>query len=383
MVIMVIYFIIVRLFIFYKIWKGVNMACNYKGLQFILSGVGTMGNNHAKFIDDIFNKNPNIWRICSWHKVQHLLQTGSKKDETGYEVYETCRKHGAIIATAHEHSYARTYLMKDFVNQIIENKNNTLVLSPGKSFCFVCGLGGISISKWHDELEKNPWWAATASSNVGVAEGALYCIFNVNGDNRKATCKFQDRNGKIWDQFDIISQLFQNEIKPSFENINIPRWIEYQISSAENDYSQKSNSEKFLYLNDGITTLTFTNISLTKNDKIINSYLQFLGAEDGKYNTSIIIQGLLNHSKLTNSFVIWEIEDGNRNNWIKNTIWITPNLKQIIQEIIQDPLWKKENSSITFLITSKENYRIVYSYEYSKCHAPSLTIQLENQKFLL
>jgi hypothetical protein len=37
------------------------------------------------------------------------MQVGVKKDAAGWGVYEACRKGGALIATAHDHSYAWTY----------------------------------------------------------------------------------------------------------------------------------------------------------------------------------------------------------------------------------------------------------------------------------
>src|SRR5216110_1631698 len=41
-----------------------------------------------------------VWKICSWHKNQRVMQVGGKADEMGWRVYETCKDHGAIIATA-------------------------------------------------------------------------------------------------------------------------------------------------------------------------------------------------------------------------------------------------------------------------------------------
>ncbi|TMR66865.1 metallophosphoesterase family protein, partial [Streptococcus pseudopneumoniae] len=49
---------------------GVNSACNYRGLFFILSGAGTSGADHATFIEDQLGQDNSIWRICSWHKNQ-------------------------------------------------------------------------------------------------------------------------------------------------------------------------------------------------------------------------------------------------------------------------------------------------------------------------
>ena len=87
---------------------GVNSACTYQGLFFILSGAGTLGSDHGSFIKDTLASDDSIWRICSWHKNQRLMQVGGKLDEVGWKPYEECRKGRAIIATGHEHSYERT-----------------------------------------------------------------------------------------------------------------------------------------------------------------------------------------------------------------------------------------------------------------------------------
>ncbi|KAJ3077497.1 hypothetical protein HK102_005185 [Quaeritorhiza haematococci] len=184
---------------------GVNSLCMWNGMMIVLSGVGTLGSQHDKFIDNMFTtyapQTP--WKICAWHKNQHDYQTGDKEDETGYAVYEVCRKHGAIIASAHEHSYERTHLMSNFERHVVASKKKTLRVQPGKTFAFVSGLGGDSIRPWVGGLEKNPWWAATVSADNGGNYGALLCEFNIKGDPSRSKCKFQDVDGVVWDRFNI------------------------------------------------------------------------------------------------------------------------------------------------------------------------------------
>ncbi len=52
-----------------------------------------------------------------------ILYTGGKADEVGWGIYDMCRQKGAIIATGHEHSYCRTYLMNNFEQQLIASTN--------------------------------------------------------------------------------------------------------------------------------------------------------------------------------------------------------------------------------------------------------------------
>jgi len=88
---------------------GVRSACTYRGLFFILSGIGTIPKrsddpSHVAFIEEQLAQNRSIWKICSWHRNQRKIQVGKKKDDVGWGAYEACRRGGAIIATAHEHS---------------------------------------------------------------------------------------------------------------------------------------------------------------------------------------------------------------------------------------------------------------------------------------
>lgn len=186
---------------------GVKSACTYKGLFFILSGVGTKCSEHETYIRDQLAYDNSLWRICSWHKNQKLMQVGGKWNEVGWEAYEECREGGAIIATGHEHSYSRTHLMDNFETQSIASTSNTLQLEKGKTFAFVSGLGGKSIRGQNDKLAAKNWWAAVYTSEQGANYGALFCVFNLNGEENKAHCYFKDLDGKIPDEFDIISEI--------------------------------------------------------------------------------------------------------------------------------------------------------------------------------
>jgi hypothetical protein len=184
---------------------GVNASCTYKGIRFLLSGVGTQGTGHESFIRNSLADATETWRICSWHKNQRLMQVGGKPDEVGWTVYDECRAGGAIIATGHEHSYARTHLMSNFENQIIESTSNTLAIGPGQSFAFVSGIAGHSIRAQNAGLAANPWWASIYTSTQGADHGALFCTFNVGGVGNRAQCYFKDLGGTIVDQFELWS----------------------------------------------------------------------------------------------------------------------------------------------------------------------------------
>jgi hypothetical protein len=183
---------------------GLNAACYYHGLSFILSAAGETGSetHNTQYIKDQFAHDHSLWRICSWHRNQRFMQIGGKNDEVGWEPYEACREAGAIIATAHEHTYSRTHLMANFRTQTIASTSNSLQIEKGKSFAFVSALGGRDIR--NQELEA-PWWASIYTSTQGATYGALFCTFNVEGAANRASCYFMDIAGRIPDQFAVIS----------------------------------------------------------------------------------------------------------------------------------------------------------------------------------
>lgn len=183
---------------------GVNMTCTVKGITFVLSGVGTMGSDHEAYMDQALKKATTPWKVCAWHKNQTAMQAGDKSDEVGWLAYETCRNAGAIVATAHEHSYARTHLLSNFEMQTIASKDSNLVLEPGKSFAFVSGLGGNSV---RDQAQTGDWFAKIYTSNQAGTYGALFCDFNVDNDPRKAKCQFKNINNEVIDSFTLTSKL--------------------------------------------------------------------------------------------------------------------------------------------------------------------------------
>jgi hypothetical protein len=186
---------------------GVRSACTFRGLFFILSGIGTIPEapdhpEHVNYLRDQLARSDAIWRICAWHKNQSAMQVGSKEDEVGWQPYEVCREGGALVATAHEHSYSRTHLMDDFKTQSVASTSNTLVIDEGQSFVFVSGLGGHSI---RDQERDGPWWASVYTKDQGANFGALFCEFFADGEPERARCYFKDIDGNVPDRFELIS----------------------------------------------------------------------------------------------------------------------------------------------------------------------------------
>lgn len=203
---------------------GVKMKCVYDGLLIVLSGVGTKGTGHEDFLDKNLKGTDAAFKLCVWHRTQRRMQAGDKDDETGWPVYEICREQGAIIATAHEHSYSRTHLLSNFEKQTIADSDNQMVLEPGKTFTFVAGLGGKEVRRevtedsWIRKLldkakgqelpQKNgPWFAKIYTANQNAKSGAFFCVFHVDNNPRKAHCYFKNIAGEVVDDFTLESKV--------------------------------------------------------------------------------------------------------------------------------------------------------------------------------
>lgn len=196
---------------------GVQSSFHYKGLFFVMTAPGIEGGydtgNSDTYIRDQLAADTSAWSICSWHKNQTLMQVGGKPDDTGWGVYEEARKGGAIIATAHEHSYSRTHLMNSMVNQTVANGGNSLTLNKGNTFAFVSGLGGNGV---RPQLLGGNWWASIYASTCLAADpvckpngnfGALFGTFNVDGQANKAVFYFKDVAGNTIDSFTVFSDV--------------------------------------------------------------------------------------------------------------------------------------------------------------------------------
>jgi len=193
---------------------GVQSSLSYGGIRIILTAPKDFGAGdgfHNLYIRDRLAEDASIWRISAWHRNMRLMQVGGKGDDTGWGVYEESRRGGAIVATAHEHSYSRTHLLAHCATQSVASTSDTLVLAAdapgtpadeGRSFVFVSGLGGRSIRS--QELD-GPWWASIHTSTQGANHGALFGVFHHQGDPRLARFYFKDLDGVVADEFLVES----------------------------------------------------------------------------------------------------------------------------------------------------------------------------------
>jgi hypothetical protein len=207
-----------------------SYAITYKGLRIVLNPEG----GDPSFNRSVLRQDDHIWKLCGWHHNRTDFQAGAKPDDVSLQTYQGCIDGGAIIATAHEHSYSRTYSLANLsaaqhgafgdpkIMQIAKG-------NPGKSFIFVSGLGGRSSRDYHAaEHDDDGWWASIYTSNryckytctapdfsqqdkshdIGHYEytwGVLFIVFNVDNSPYKARGYFKTITGEIIDEFTITA----------------------------------------------------------------------------------------------------------------------------------------------------------------------------------
>jgi predicted phosphodiesterase len=193
-----------------------------------LSIVNIKKRDTATDINNLFANDNSIWRVCGWHQNQAKMQVGGKKDEMGWAVYEACRKKGAIIITAHEHSYHRTKSLTNIQTQTIDSTCSSgsrlcvgaATAGKERTFVAVVGTGGeglreqirctpSSMSPPYASTSSDPgcsiWASIYSTSQIGATFGALFITFNVDGNTKKARGYFKDINGKTIDTFEIFA----------------------------------------------------------------------------------------------------------------------------------------------------------------------------------
>lgn len=216
---------------------GVKSYCLYKGIFFLLSGVGTEGEypSHQDFIQRALERYEFMdWKVCGWHKNRSSLQVGHKSNEVSAAPFKDCQRHGAFITMGHEHSYARTKTLTS-IGEPLDNHGaqggfDAVDLGLGRTFAAVVGTGGKSLRPYNcSQGELKPWWASIFTSNYIVKNGedikplecwdddskddqdetefgALFVTFNYEGNKKKAKAEFVTTHGNIYDEFIITRE---------------------------------------------------------------------------------------------------------------------------------------------------------------------------------
>jgi hypothetical protein len=153
----------------------------------------------------------------------NLMQTGKKRDEAGWEVYEEARKGGAIIVTGHEHAYQRTYPLNNILTQTVANKADEFAITQGQTFVVVSGLGGKGV---RPQIIGGDWWARIYARHClpmdqackpNATFGALFGVFNIDGQSSRAEFYFKDIDNRVIDRFTVVSRVAGSSIAEESE----------------------------------------------------------------------------------------------------------------------------------------------------------------------
>lgn len=205
---------------------GVRANCTFRGLHLVESCIGTDelraecerdSPDQLEFIRSSLANSSAIFKVCNWHKNQHDMQVGAKKDTVGWKAYRTCMNAGAMVATGHEHSYARTLTLTDVGNAATGHGAvglySHMELAPKRNFVIVSGLAGVGLRLFDPGHTDDTWWASYYAKDRwlmngtlmpgGANYGALFIEFHVDGDPSLARGYFKDVSGRIADSFTI------------------------------------------------------------------------------------------------------------------------------------------------------------------------------------
>jgi len=182
---------------------GEAHVCTYKGIVLVQIAPGVFGSWQTPDGDALPFLNETLplysssrWLTCSFHKNQVSMQLGGKDDDVGWPVYERCREAGALIATGHEHSWARTYLLDGMetahrAETSPPNNATFLPLAKGRSVVFCNGLGGRSVREnTRCNAGQCPWFASMEASKSArpPLAAALFCSYNDGGNINRTRC---------------------------------------------------------------------------------------------------------------------------------------------------------------------------------------------------
>jgi hypothetical protein len=380
-----------------------------------------------------------MWRVCAWHKNHRLFQVGDKPVEVGLPLYDLCRRHGAIIATAHEHSYCRSHLMADFENQTVASTNNTLNIGEGRSFTFVSGMAGWHLRPFEGNLYQNPWWASTWSESVRtnflslfdsftfeklISErlknngtyGALFCKFNLNGELQKGYCYTKFIDGRIADSFFVETDLQEADKQ---ETCATTWTTENQIDIAGNDVEQDITTGKIVCATDDpevqlggdkLVALRFVKVQLHSSAAVSEAFLEFTASMENTEEVNITVWAersanaayiecsedfAISNRTRSNASVAWlRVRHAlSATVWVSSTVYLmvifllrqfglggiyrSENIAPLVNEVLALPGWKPGNS-MTFILSGTGGIRVAKSYEGDRCGAPTLLVNAES-----
>jgi len=102
-----------------------------------------------------------------------------------------------------------------------------------------------------------------------------------------------------------------------------------------------------------------------------------ISSDSQPFGTEVEMNGITSRQGTTSS-VTWTEHDGESDAWEEGEVWVSPNIKSILDEVVAQPGWKRGNA-ITVFVKGAGASRHVYTRDSGDCLAPTLSIELETQ----
>lgn len=152
------------------------------------------------------------------------------------------------------------------------------------------------------------------------------------------------------------------------------------------DGDMKRSSSDLEMVMDGskeqLVGMRFRNVSIPQNSRIIDAYIEFEADESDSGNTSLTIAGedtdnaaIFSNSDYnissrtkTTAYVNWN----SISSWSRNSVYQTPDISNIIQEIVGRPNWESGNAMV--IIVEGHGARVAESYNGESDEAPMIVI---------
>ncbi|ORX84498.1 Metallo-dependent phosphatase [Anaeromyces robustus] len=236
-------------------------SCKYYNMRIIGLTPGVSGADkrdvQLEFLKKHLSSSNEDWKICAWHFYDKYYHTGKYPDDGNivsgsYEsFYDYCKDHGAIIFSAHDHVYARTHVMSQFSEPVIdrfdeETGEDIVQIRKGATIDILNGAGGWEMYIEQGEQKDYKWWQKKyAKGSHGENEksyGGLFCNFNVGGNKDKARCEFLRINSdeKVFDNFTI----YKNENPGTIPYSQIDEKFLYEKTEAFKNGGSSGNGSK-------------------------------------------------------------------------------------------------------------------------------------------
>ncbi|GAI31453.1 unnamed protein product [marine sediment metagenome] len=199
------------------------------------------------------------------------------------------------------------------------------------------------------------------------------------------------------------------EVRPAKGNIRIDPTLELQVGASSDDCQRRKNPDDLRwsltqgtivagadtynhYLGGG---MRFTNITIPKNAIIATAYLILRGSQatgGAACRTRISAENVDNPVTFANDAAAFDARWANRTSirinwdniptWTKDVDYNSPEIKTVIQEIVNRAGWASGNAIVIFWedyenrsTWAYENRRYAYSYNGSTTYAPKLYIE--------